>query len=309
MRLLFISKSDPSAAWREHFDATMPEIEMRVWPDAGDPAEIDAALVWKPKPGVLASFPNLKLIQSLGMGVDHIFNDPDLPAGVPIARMVDPGLVDQMSEYILFAVLRHYRRMDDYDAQQRAGEWREHRIGPPGDVGVGILGLGTIGQDAGAKLDRLGFSVAGWSRSAKDVPGIESVAGDAALDGFLARSDVLVCVLPLTPETQGILNAETFAKLPKGAYVINVARGGHLVEADLLAAIDEGHLSGATLDVFETEPLPATSPLWSHPKVHITPHIAGLTNASTAAEQVVENLRRVRDGQPPLNQVDPKKGY
>jgi glyoxylate/hydroxypyruvate reductase A len=309
MSLLFISKSDDPDAWRAMLAEGLPDLEVRVWPEAGDPAEIEFALAWKPKPGVLAGFPNLKLIQSLGMGVDHIFVDPDLPAGVPVARLVDPDMVRQMGEYVIFAALRHHRRMDDYDANQRAGRWRQAGLRDTPLVRAGVLGLGAIGSDTAAKLAMLGFQVAGWSRSPKSLDGIESFHGEDGFLPFLQRTDILVCLLPLTPETNGILDARAFAALPEGAYVINLARGGHVVEEDLLAAIDGGHVAGATLDVFQTEPLPDGHPFWAHPKVHVTPHIAGLTNPRTSAAQVIENIRRVRAGQPPLNLVDAAKGY
>jgi glyoxylate/hydroxypyruvate reductase A len=309
MALLFISKSDDPDAWRAMLAEGLPDLDVRVWPEAGDLSEIEYALAWKPEPGLLARFPNLKLIQSLGMGVDHIFVDPDLPAGVPVARLVDPDMVRQMGEYVIFAALRHHRRMDEYDANQRAGLWHQAGLRDTPLVRAGVLGLGAIGGDTAMKLAALGFQVAGWSRTPKSLKGIESFHGDDGFAAFLQRTDILVCLLPLTPETLGILDAAAFAALPKGAYVINLARGGHVVEDDLLAAIDRGHIAGATLDVFQTEPLPDGHPFWAHPKIHVTPHIAGLTNPRTSAAQVIENIRRVRSGEAPLNLVDAARGY
>ncbi len=309
MALLFISKSDDPDAWRAMLAEGLPDLDVRVWPEAGDLSEIEYALAWKPEPGLLARFPNLKLIQSLGMGVDHIFVDPDLPAGVPVARLVDPDMVRQMGEYVIFAALRHHRRMDEYDANQRAGLWHQAGLRDTPLVRAGVLGLGAIGGDTAMKLAALGFQVAGWSRTPKSLKGIESFHGDDGFAAFLQRTDILVCLLPLTPETLGILDAAAFAALPEGAYVINLARGGHVVEDDLLAAIDRGHIAGATLDVFQTEPLPDGHPFWAHPKIHVTPHIAGLTNPRTSAAQVIENIRRVRSGEAPLNLVDAARGY
>jgi len=309
MALLFISKSDDPDAWRAMLAEGLPDLDVRVWPEAGDLSEIEYALAWKPEPGLLARFPNLKLIQSLGMGVDHIFVVPDLPAGVPVARLVDPDMVRQMGEYVIFAALRHHRRMDEYDANQRAGLWHQAGLRDTPLVRAGVLGLGAIGGDTAMKLAALGFQVAGWSRTPKSLKGIESFHGDDGFAAFLQRTDILVCLLPLTPETLGILDAAAFAALPKGAYVINLARGGHVVEDDLLAAIDRGHIAGATLDVFQTEPLPDGHPFWAHPKIHVTPHIAGLTNPRTSAAQVIENIRRVRSGEAPLNLVDAARGY
>lgn len=310
LRLLFVSNADSKSAWQRRLAALDPSVEVRLWPDAGDLAEIDAALVWKPPAGLMAKLPRLRLILSLGMGVDHVFADPDLPKGVPVARLVDPDLVNRMSEYCALAVLRYHRNADTYDAFQRARQWKALPNEPAGAARrVGILGLGEIGRDLAGKLAPFGFKLAGWSRTAKRIPGVESFHGAAGLKPFLARSEIVVCLLPLTPETEGILNAEAFAALPKGAVVVNAARGGHVVDADLVAALDSGHLAAAQLDVFRQEPLPPEHPFWAHPRVRITPHNAGLTNPDTAAAQIVENLRRLRAGEPLLNVVDPARGY
>jgi glyoxylate/hydroxypyruvate reductase A len=309
-RLLFVSNSDSKSAWKQRLAALDHSIEVRLWPDVGTLAEIDAALVWKPPAGLLATLPRLRLILSLGMGVDHIFADPLLPKGVPIARLVDPDLINRMSEYCALAVLRYHRSADAYDAFQRARQWKALANEPAAaSRRVGILGLGEIGRDLAAKLAPFGFQLAGWSRSARQVPGVESFHGAAGFKPFLARSESVVCLLPLTPETEGILDAEAFAALPKGAVVVNAARGGHVVEADLIAALDSGHLAAAQLDVFRQEPLPPDHPFWAHPKIRITPHNAGVTNPDTAAAQIVENLRRLRAGEPLLNIVDPARGY
>lgn len=307
--LLFYSKADDAAAWADRLQAQLPALEVRVWPDTGDVAEIDYALVWKPKPGLLAGLPNLRLILSLGMGVDHIFIDPDLPTGVPVARIVDPNMAGQMSEWVLLAVLREHRQAALYGAQQRAHAWEQHPIPDTEMTTIGVMGLGELGADAATKLAMIGFPVVGWSRSAKTIDGVECYDGAEGLRAFLARSQYLVCLLPLTPETEGIIDAELLSALPQGAHVINSARGGHVVEEDLLAAIDRGHISGATLDVFRSEPLPTDHAFWDHPKIHVFPHMSALTNPRTAADQVAENIRRCEAGEPILNQVDPKKGY
>jgi glyoxylate/hydroxypyruvate reductase A len=310
IRLLFVSNSDSKSAWKQRLASLDPTIEVRLWPDAGALSEIEAALVWKPPAGLLATLPRLRLILSLGMGVDHIFADPLLPKGVPIARLVDPDLINRMSEYCALAVLRYHRSADTYDAFQRARQWKALANEPAAaSRRVGILGLGEIGRDLAAKLAPFDFQLAGWSRSARRVPGVECFHGAAGFKPFLARSEIVVCLLPLTPETDGILNAEAFAALPRGAVVVNAARGGHVAEADLIAALDSGHLAAAQLDVFRQEPLPKDHPFWAHPKVRITPHNAGVTNPDTAAAQIVENLRRLRAGDPLLNIVDPARGY
>ncbi|MCW5774260.1 MAG: glyoxylate/hydroxypyruvate reductase A [Rhodospirillaceae bacterium] len=310
MRLLFHSNADSKSAWAARLAALDPTIELRLSPDFGDPAEIDAALVWKPPPGLLARLPNLKAILSLGMGVDHIFADPQLPQGVPVARLVDRDLINRMSEYCALAVLRYHRNADAYDAFQRERRWKPLPEEPAAkDRRVGILGVGEIGRDLAAKLGAFGFDLAGWSRTPKALPGVACFHGADGLRPFLARSEILVCLLPLTRETEGILGAAAFAALPKGAVVVNAARGGHVVDADLLAALDSGNLRAAQLDVFRQEPLPSEHPFWSHPKIRVTPHNAGITDPMAAAGQIVENLHRLRRGEPLLNVVDRERGY
>lgn len=309
MVLLFMSDSDDPKVWAEALRAFEPDLEVRVWPDVGVAEEIEFALVWLPPPGMLAGLPGLKLIQSLGAGIDHIFSDPDLPRDVPVARLVDDELTRQMVEYVTLAVLSRHRRIDRYRHLQAERQWRPSRSVPLSASRVGVLGLGVIGAATATALAGLGLAVAGWSRAPKQIDRVENFAGAGGLDAFLARSDILVCLLPLTPETEGVLNARTLGALPEGAYVINVGRGGHVVEADLIAAIDGGHLSGAWLDVFRSEPLPSDHPFWSHPSVTVTPHVAALTEPASAAAQVIENIRRARQGREPLHRVDLAAGY
>jgi glyoxylate/hydroxypyruvate reductase len=308
MALMFLSADDPAEAWRAALLAEIPELDFRIWPEVGDPAAIDLALVWQPPPGELARYPNLRAILSLGAGIDGLLAQQGLP-DVPIARMVDPSLTRTMTEYVVLATLRHHRQFDHFEREQQATRWSYAFPPQAADRRVGVMGLGVLGRAAAASLDAHGFPVAGWTRETRQVPGIESFAGRAGLPAFLARTDILVCLLPLTRDTAGILNAATFAGLPRGAYLINVARGAHLIEADLIAALDSGQLAGATLDVFREEPLPAANPLWRHPKVLITPHIASYASPLTAAEGVAANIRRARAGQPLLHQVDRTRGY
>lgn len=309
MALLFYSKVDDPEEWTGALKRAEPTLDVRVWPDMRETADIDAALVWRPPTGLLASLPNLRAIFSLGAGVDHVFADAELPVGVPVVRLVDPALTSQMVEYVLLAVLHHHRRMDAYRASQTRSEWRQLPAADTAACRVGVMGLGEIGGAIATALARLGFAVAGWSRTPKAFDGIESFHGADQLTSFLARSDVVACVLPLTPETADILDAPAFAALPKGAYVVSAGRGGHVAEADLIAALESGHLSGAWLDVCQTEPLPPDNPLWRQPNVTITPHIAGWVLPRTASIQVIENLRRVLRGEPPHNIVDPARGY
>ncbi|MCS6853929.1 MAG: glyoxylate/hydroxypyruvate reductase A [Elioraea sp.] len=307
--LLLSSSPKSMETWRRELLALAPDLDLRCFPETGPVEDIVAALTWNHPPEDLFRYPNLRVLISMGAGVDHLFRPPGPPPGVAIVRLVDRLLTSAMSEYVLLAVLRHHRQAEVYRAQQRTRIW--HELPPPDTerTRIGIMGLGVLGTDAGRKLAALGFRVAGWSRRPKTVEGIESFVGRDGLEPFLSRTDILVCLLPLTTETRGILNRDTFARLPKGAYVINVGRGGHLVEDDLLEALDSGHLSGATLDVFETEPLPGEHPFWGHPKIILTPHIASPTIPRSCAPQVVETLRRLAAGEALLHTVDPMAGY
>lgn len=309
MALIFYSESDRYDAWRDALHAAVPDLEFRPWEEPGDPADIEFALVWLPPQGALRQFPNLKAILNLGAGVDALLKDPTLPDGVPVVRMVDDDLATCMAEYVLLHVLRYHREQPALDAQQRAHDWR--MIASPAAMHrrVGILGLGAMGGEAARLLVGAGFDVAGWSRRPKDLPSVQSFHGEDGRAAFLARSEILVCLLPLTPETEGILDRDLFQALPAGAYLINAGRGGHQVESDILAALDSGQLAGATLDVFREEPLPAASPFWDHPKVTVTPHNASITNPQSAVRHVCESIRRVRAGEPLRNVVDPDLGY
>lgn len=307
--IAYISRDTDGLLWKKALEAALGPVDFRTLDNLGDKAGIEIALAWKPPAGLIASFPNVKLIVSLGMGVDHLLADDRLPEGVPIVRIMDDGLVGQMSEYALYWALRHHRDIDKYAASQRAKQWKVEDFVDTLHRRVGILGLGTIGQDTAKKFAALGFPTAGWSRTRKSLPGIETFHGPDGLARVLAQSDILVNVLPLTRDTTGLLDAKLFAALPKGAYLINMARGGHVVDEALLAALDSGHLSGAALDVFNQEPLPPEHRYWTHPKVQVTPHIAGATNPRTASPGVIENIRNIRAGRPLINQVDPKSGY
>jgi glyoxylate/hydroxypyruvate reductase A len=308
MALLFLSKADNPVEWRERLTARLTGLDMRVYPKVGDPRDVDAALVWRYPPGELKRYPNLKLICSLGAGVDHLLADPDLP-DVPLARIVDPDLARAMAEYALLAVLYFHRDFDHYRRAQLEGKWLKRANATPDKRRIGLLGLGEIGMACATVLRGRGFPVAGWSRSPKSIEGVTCHHGAAGFTALLRESDVVICVLPLTLETTGILDSRAFALMPPGGYVVNVGRGKHLVDDDLLAALDSGHLAGAMLDVFAREPLPAAHPFWSHPRIVVTPHIAALTNPATAADQIAENLRRLADGRPLINLVDRAVGY
>lgn len=307
--IAYLSRDTDGQQWRTMLEAALGSIDFRKLDSLGKISEIEIVLAWKPPPGLIASFGNVKLIVSLGMGVDHLLADDRLPAGVPITRIMDDGLVGQMSEYALYWALRHHRDIDKYAASQKAAVWKPEDFVDTIHRRIGVMGLGTIGQDIAGKFAQLGFPTAGWSRTKKTIPGVETFHEAYGLKPFLAKSDILINVLPLTRQTRGLLSAETFAAMPAGAYLINIARGGHVVDADLLAALDSGHLSGAALDVFNEEPLPASHAYWHHPKVSVTPHIAGATNPRTASPGVIENIKHLRAGQPLIHLVDPRSGY
>lgn len=293
--------------WLDAFESVAPDQNVLLNEEITDSKAIELLLVWKHQKGGLSPFKNVKLLYSLGAGVDHLLADPDLPLSVPICRIVDPLLAFSMSNYIIYAVLEFQRRMDKYRSDQQAKIW-DHYAPPERKIRVGVLGLGYLGQDAAGKLNALGFDVSGYSPSQKKIKGVRSYFG-SQLDAFLASVEVLVCTVPYTAQTHALLNKSLFEKLPKGSYLINVSRGKIQVASDILDALDTGQLAGAFLDVFETEPLPQDSPFWQHPKVRITPHIASITNPEAGVKQILANWQRVHTGVPLEHQVNLQKGY
>jgi glyoxylate/hydroxypyruvate reductase len=300
--ILFASTIEPAQRWLPLLKRALPRD--RFVESADGP--VDIALIASPPAGTLKKLHKAKLIHHLWMGVEALLADPELPRNVPLARLIDPGMVAAMSETVLWSVLDWHRRRNRYREQQAARLWKRHRQYLAADHTVGILGLGELGSDAASKLVALDFNVAGWSRRPKSVPGVHCFT---ELSSLLRQSDAVVCLLPLTAQTRGILNATNLGSIKKGGCIVNLARGGHVVTADLLAALDSGHLAHAYLDVFESEPLPADSPLWSHPRVTLTPHVAALTEPRTAVAKIVENIERVRRGEPALHLVDFNAGY
>lgn len=300
--------------WRARFQALLPEMPIVVLGEPFDRRAVHYVASWKHPAGSLTGLPNLAAIFSLGAGVDFLFADDKLPE-VPIARVVDPDLTTRMSEYVVLHCLMYLRQQHRYMRQQQAKLWEDDRNQPAArSVRVGIMGLGELGLDAAAKLKLIGFDVAGWSRSPKSAEGLQTFSGEDGLKAFLARTDILVSLVPLTPQTRGILNAELFAGLARdgrlgGPFLINPGRGGLQVADDIVAALDAGRLKGATLDVFETEPLPVESPLWSHPGVTITPHNAAMSEPEVIASLVAAQIRRLEAGEPLLHAVDPARGY
>jgi glyoxylate/hydroxypyruvate reductase A len=307
--LLFACFGVEPTRWRHELKRALPELEVRQWPDVGDPCEIDYVLLWNHPSGFLKQFPNLRAIFAMGAGVDRQLLDPDLPAHIPLVRMADPGLAVFMKEYVLMRVLHYHRDMPAYEQQQRAAQWRQLPPRETCERRVGVMGIGRIGGTCARALAELGFAVRGWARSEREIPGVTVLAGQGRLREFLSGIEILICLLPLTAETRGILNAEHFALLAPGASLIHLARGAHLVEVDLLQALDSGQLAGATLDVFATEPLPREHPFWRDPRITITPHASALTRPETAVPRLAHNIARERAGQPMLDLVDRAAGY
>ncbi len=308
MSVLFYSKTDDPRPWRRAFAAALPEMPFEVWPDVEDIDSVRYALVWNPPPGLLKTLPKLRVVLALGAGVDALLADTTTPQ-VPVVRLLDAGLAPQMAEYAVYAVLRFHRRMRDYERQQQQRIWNQLTPLAASGWSVGVMGAGVIGGLILKHLVALGYRTCGWSRSGTSIEGVESFAGESGLDAFLSNCRVVINVLPLTPLTTSILGRRTFDAMPRGSYVVNIGRGGHLVEEDLLDALDSGQIGGAMLDVFNDEPLPQSSRLWSHPKVIVTPHIAGVTIAAEAEAQVIENVKRMERGEQPVGVVDRVKGY
>jgi glyoxylate/hydroxypyruvate reductase A len=302
VKILFASTAEDPATWLPLLRQALPHDDITLSPAR----DVDVALVAAPPVGTFAEVGKPKLVQSLWMGVDKLLADPALPRGVPLARLVDPGMVSAMSETVLAHVLDWHRHLYRYRAYQQARTWQRIEQRLAADRTVGVLGLGELGSDAARKLAALGFNVAGWSRRPKQIPGVRSFTDLSAL---LSCSDAVVCLLPLTAHTRGILDAKAFSLMKRGGCVINVARGAHLVVPDLLRALDSGQLARAYLDVFDTEPLPPADALWRHAGVTLTPHIAALTEPRTALPKIVDNIERVRRGEAPRDLVDCEAGY
>lgn len=295
--------------WVNHMRSLLPDQEINFWTDVDDPDAVEIAIVWKPDPGWLKTMKNLKVIVSIGAGIDHILVDPELPDGIPVIRTTGDDLRVRMREYVTLHVLRHHRRIPEIHAAQETREWLQIIEPPMYERGVGVMGLGNLGADCAVALSTLGFKTAGWSRTPKQIAGVECFAGEDGFKDFLSRTDILVCLLPLTPSTFGIMNKDLFAQLPENACIINSGRGEHLVDDDLIAALDSGHLRGATLDVFHKEPLQPDHPFWDHPKVLVTPHVASLIDPVAGGEIIAGNIRRFLNGEPIPDMVDLTRGY
>jgi glyoxylate/hydroxypyruvate reductase A len=307
-RILFSSDIDDPVGWDAAVRALRPDMAVVDWRDVSDPAAFEFALLWKPPPGGLGAFTGLKAIQSLGAGVNQL-DLAALPAGVPLARLIDASLTETMVDYAIAALYRHFRAFDRYERDTRARHWAHAAPPDKARFPVGVMGLGVLGGAIARQIHALGFPVHGWSRARKPLDGIVSHAGPEGLPGFMAAVRLVICVLPLTPATAGILNARTLAALPAGAFVVNIGRGGHVAEPDLAALVRDGHIAGATLDVFAAEPLPRDHSFYDLPQILVTPHVAGCISPWSAAGAVLENYDRALAGRPLINQVEPARGY
>jgi glyoxylate/hydroxypyruvate reductase A len=308
MTFLYKANAERGAEWAQFFAARAPELPFRIWPDVGDPADVRYLAAWMPPDDIATAFPNVELIFSVGAGADQ-FDLSKLPPHIPLIRMMEPGIAESMVEYVTMAVLALHRDLVSFIAQQRQQIWREIRITPAARRRVGVMGLGMLGQAVLDRLKAFDFPLSGWSRSPRDLGGVDCYAGEAALPAFLAQTDILICLLPLTEDTRGILNMALFERLPQGARLVNVGRGGHLVESDLLAALERGVLAAAVLDVAAQEPLPADHPFWGHPQILLTPHIASMTSPDAAVDYVLDTIARHRRGETLPGRVDRGRGY
>jgi glyoxylate/hydroxypyruvate reductase A len=306
MSIAIISPGRDPKVWIEALQQQLPDIDLQVYPQIDRPEAVEMALVWQHPPGFLTSLPNLKLISSLGAGVDHILSDPAVGDDLPIVRIVDEKLTWSMTNYVVLGVMNFHRQLVRYQGDQCKKVW--DMSNPEIPVKIGVMGVGALGGDAMDKLHGLGFEVVGFGFTEKKDFRYPYFA-KTQLNQFLAEINVLVCLLPLTPETEGILNLDLFQACTKGTYLINVARGKHLVEEDLLSALNQGYLSGALLDVFRVEPLPQEHPFWTEERIQLTPHIASVTNPRAAAPQIITNYKRLKASQPLLNLVNRTRGY
>lgn len=308
MSVVILFNQKKSEDWLQKLKELLPTKNIEVYPHVEDSSKVEFLITWKPHEGYVHEFPNLKVVQSVGAGIDHLLHTP-IGENVQITRIVDPALKQDMFEFILSNILASMKNLHFYVREQNENRWSPIEYKSIHNTSVTILGLGEIGKLVAEKLSFLGFEVRGWSNSEKSIEGVQSYYGREGLDQAIAATDFVVNILPLTNETEGILNQNFFRKLSSSTVLINVARGGHLMDEDLIEAINLGIIKEAFLDVFHLEPLTDSHPFWQHPKIHITPHIASITNPETAIQQVVENIFRLENGQILMNLVDLKRGY
>ncbi|MBZ9787670.1 glyoxylate/hydroxypyruvate reductase A [Psychroflexus sp. CAK57W] len=308
MSIVLVSTARAPEKWASTLKGKNKSLDIQIYPDVQRPEDIEFAISWKHPEGLYQSYPNLKVIASMGAGVNHILKDENLPEGVKVTRIVDDQLTKDMSHFVLLQCLAVSRNLFTHLQDQESKTWKVKSYQTPEKTSVGIMGYGVLGQAAGNVLKANGFDVKGYANSSKIVDGVK-VFGAEEQDEFLENTQVLVCLLPVTSETKGVLNLEVFKKLKPDGYLVNVARGEHVVEADLISAIDQGVIKGASLDVFQEEPLPESHPFWSHPRIQITPHVASMTDPESVANQLLENYKRMKNGDSLLNEVDVNRGY
>lgn len=309
MRILLHRSNGIVEPWITGFKSALPQAEVVVWQEDADIAPCDYAILWAPPTAMLAHLAHVKAIFIAGAGVDGALKFADVLPPVPLIRLSDAGMGVQMAEYVIHAVLRYYRRFDEYERQARAGLWKPLELIPKEEFSIGVMGMGVLGTRVLESLAPFGFPLRGWSRSPKDMAGVTGYAGADGLDEFLRGTRVLVCMLPLTPETTNLLDRSRLSLLPQGAYLVNVGRGAHVAEPDLLTLIRSGHISGATLDVFRNEPLPAPHPFWDEPRITITPHISALTLPFESVIQIAGKIESMERGEPVADLVDRTRGY
>ncbi|WP_405414863.1 2-hydroxyacid dehydrogenase [Maribacter sp. Asnod1-A12] len=309
MAIVIIRQDNKIELWKNALQKADSSLKVYGYLEGHPKDEITMAVIWKHPKGTLANYPNLKCIASAGAGVDYIFEDDTRPKNIPITRIVDPFLAGDMFEHVLAVIFAHLKNLNEYKLDQVANVWEPKEYLRIKDVTVGILGLGELGALTATDLTKFGFKVQGWSRSKKNIEDVATFSGADEQQEFLKTTDILVCLLPLTPATEGILNKALMSQLPKNAYIINVARGGHLVDDDLIELLDTDHLSGACLDVYHTEPLPKIHSFWNHKKVHMTPHYASVSDTNSVIPQIVENYKRLSTTEKLKNLVDSDRGY
>lgn len=308
MQIVYKSEPERGRLWQRWLAQHAPDIQLHIWPETGEAEQVEALIAWQPPVDMAACFPNLKLLFSVGAGADQ-FDPCTLPPDLPVIRMIEPGLTQGMVEYVTFSVLGLHRDIPRYFQQQRQQQWQAHSARPAAQRRVGVMGLGELGQAALRQLVALGFDCAGWSRTPRQCAGVQCWHGDDQLADFLAHSDILVCLLPLTATTQGLLNSALFNQLPYGAALVQAGRGPQLNHHDLLLALDCGQLRAAVIDVTDPEPLPADHPFWHHPAIWLTPHIASQTQNDSAIAALLDNLRRYQRGEPLHGVIDRSRGY
>lgn len=301
--------ADKTEWWCQMLRDLMPDWNVYPIDQVPDPDAVTYSVLWRPATGSMKPFRNLKAIVSLGAGIDHVLADEQLPIHVPIIRTVGTDLTQRMKEYVVLHVLRHHRELPAIQANQARQLWEQIVVPPAPQRRVGVMGLGNLGAAAADLLKQIGFEVRGWSRSPKDLPGIQCFSGSEGFGAFLEGTEILVCLLPLTESTRGILNVDTFNRLKRGASIVNAARGPHLVDSDLVDALNSGQISSATLDVFHVEPLPKTHPFWTNPKITVTPHVASLIDAPTGSKIVAKNIRTFQETGTVADLADAKRGY